>query len=144
MMTAMARSLSPPRFAKLFVVLGLSIACGDEGGDQDPPIDGGPGPSTGSTCPSEETLTYENFGRGFLDTYCTNCHSSALSGSARHGAPAGYNWDELEIVRAHAARIDKMAAAGPIATNTTMPPDDPEPSVAEREQLGEWLACGAP
>ncbi|HEX6278229.1 MAG TPA: hypothetical protein VFZ53_34525 [Polyangiaceae bacterium] len=141
----MARSLSPARFAMALVFLCFSFSCGEGKNDGDPPIDPGPGPSTGSVCPSEETLTYENFGRGFLEAYCTRCHSSELSGSERHGAPAGYNWDLIESVREHAALIDRMAAAGPIATNTTMPPrDDPAPTVAEREQLGEWLECGAP
>jgi hypothetical protein len=47
-------------------------------------------------------------------------------------------------VREHAARIDKMAAIGPDAMNTTMPPSVPRPTLGERSDLGEWLACGAP
>jgi hypothetical protein len=40
--------------------------------------------------------------------------------------------------------IDEQAAAGPDHVNTSMPPSGPRPSEAERRQLGEWLACGAP
>jgi uncharacterized membrane protein len=143
MMNAMVRRFSSARFATLFAGV-LSLSCGDDENEPKPPADEAPGPSTGSTCPSDETLTYENFGREFLETYCTRCHSSELSGSARHGAPVGYDWDRIESVREHAARIDKMAAAGPLATNTTMPPGEPRPEVLERERLGEWLECGAP
>jgi hypothetical protein len=40
--------------------------------------------------------------------------------------------------------IDETTAAGPASTNTGMPPDRPAPSVEERKQLGEWIACGMP
>ena len=40
--------------------------------------------------------------------------------------------------------IDENAAAGPAAINTVMPPEDPQPTQAQRYSLGEWLACGAP
>ena len=139
----MLRLVSSRRFAAAFVAVIFSFACSGSD-DKDPPIDEEPGPSTGSTCPENQTLTYENFGSEFFANYCTRCHSSELSGAERHGAPAAYNWDELETVREHAALIDKMAAAGPDATNTVMPPLDPRPTIDEREDLGEWLECGAP
>jgi hypothetical protein len=37
-----------------------------------------------------------------------------------------------------------MAGSGPDATNEQMPPDGTAPTLAERQQLAEWLACGAP
>ena len=40
--------------------------------------------------------------------------------------------------------IDETTAAGPAATNTGMPPDKPSPTLEERKQLGEWIACGLP
>ena len=119
----------------------LSVACGDP--ERDPPAEEQPGLSTGSTCPSSSTLTYENFGAAFLEEYCTRCHSENPADGSRHGAPAGLNWDDLDTVREYAARIDKMAAMGPNATNTTMPPGAPRPTLGERNDLGEWLACGA-
>ena len=39
--------------------------------------------------------------------------------------------------------IDEQAAAGPDAVNTEMPIGAPAPTQAERQLLGEWLACGA-
>lgn len=126
------------------LVLGavFSLGCGDSGSE--PPGEQETRPSSGSVCPSEQTLTYENFGRPFLETYCTRCHGMNPPDGSRHGAPVGLDWDVLELVREHAERIDRLAAAGPSATNTTMPPSEPRPSVAERRQLGEWLVCGAP
>ncbi|MBK9036849.1 MAG: c-type cytochrome [Myxococcales bacterium] len=105
---------------------------------------GSHGEPTGSVCPQGSTLTYQNFGKSFMDTYCTDCHSSAKTGAARHGAPAFHDYDTVEGVRNTIDHVDENAAAGPDAVNTLMPADDPRPTEAERRQLGEWLACGAP
>lgn len=102
------------------------------------------GPS-GASCPTGSTLTYDNFGKLFMANYCVECHTSSLSGSARRGAPSDHNFDTLEAIRAtEAAHIDTSAAAGPRHANTAMPPTEPRPSLAERQKLGEWLACGTP
>ena len=102
------------------------------------------GEPTGSVCPSTPTLTYVNFGKPFMDTYCVDCHSSTKTGAARHGAPAFHDYDTVEGVRQTIEHIYEQAAAGPSAVNTLMPEDAPKPTEAERRQLGEWLACGAP
>ena len=102
------------------------------------------GPPTGSTCPPTSTLTYENFGQGFMTVYCTRCHSSELTGESRMGAPSFHDFDTIYGIRAVANHIDETTAAGPNATNTGMPPDDPAPDEDERKKLGEWIACGAP
>jgi uncharacterized membrane protein len=104
----------------------------------------GHGEPTGATCPPGSTLTYDNFGRAFMTKYCTRCHSSQLAGDARQDAPEGHDFDTREGVVAVQDHVDQMAAAGPDAVNTDMPPDGAAPSEAERYQLGEWLACGAP
>ena len=57
------------------------------------------GEPTGSVCPSPPTLTYVNFGKPFMDTYCVDCHSSTKTGAARHGAPAFHDYDTVEGVR---------------------------------------------
>ena len=105
-----------------------------------PPAGGGP---SGATCPADSTLTYKNFAADFFATYCTRCHDSSLSGTARNGAPPDRNYDTLSgLVETGPTLIDHAAAASPTHTNTFMPPSDPRPTQAEREQLGEWLACG--
>jgi uncharacterized membrane protein len=89
-------------------------------------------------CPPEGTsLTYESFGKSFVNGYCQGCHGSTVTD--RQGAPPGYVFDTYEQVLDHKERIFSRAAAG----NDSMPPGPDDPSEAEREQLAEWLACGA-
>ena len=79
-----------------------------------------------------------------MTSYCVRCHGSTVMGTARNGAPADHNFDDLALIKRFAAHIDDLAAAGPTKVNTMMPPDGAAPSVDERRKLGEWLACGAP
>ena len=102
------------------------------------------GPATGATCPPASTLTYASFGQAFMESYCTRCHSSTLSGADRNGATAFHDFDTRLGVVQVADHIDQAAGSGPNATNDQMPPDGAMPSVAEREMLAEWIACGAP
>lgn len=88
---------------------------------------------SGATCPTSSTLTYDNFGRQFFASYCDRCHTSR----------EGPTLNSLAAIRANSTAIDNAAAAGPSATNTSMPEGSPQPTNAERLQLGEWLACGA-
>ncbi len=120
------------RALSLALVTSLAIfACG---GEADPT-------PTGSTCPPDSTLTYENFGADFMEAYCTRCHSRELIGLERHGAPDDHNFDPLEGILDEAEHVDSYAAAGPDATNTLMPPSGDSPSEDERRDLGEWIAC---
>lgn len=102
------------------------------------------GPSTEATCPSSSTLTYANFGKAFMTSYCTRCHDSNLAGDARMGAPAYHDFDTQIGVQQVADHVDQAAGAGPAATNDQMPPDGDTPTLEERQQLAEWIACGAP
>ncbi|HTM20879.1 MAG TPA: hypothetical protein VL172_10235 [Kofleriaceae bacterium] len=105
------------------------------------------GPPTGAACPDTSTLTYDTFGSGFFGAYCTGCHGSDVTGDDRNGAPTDLNWDDFAIVMAHVDQIDRVAGAGPDATNEIMPPAedaDTFPELDERQQLAEWIACGAP
>ena len=79
-----------------------------------------------------------------MDSYCTRCHSTTLTGSSRQGAPNDHNFDSVELVREEIEHTDEQAAAGPDAVNTGMPIGGPTPTEDERRKLGEWLACGAP
>jgi hypothetical protein len=121
--------------AMLALGLGL-LGCG-----ADPEPKTLPGGSTGAQCPEGANLSYESFGAPFFEAYCTRCHSSKNVGPARHGAPEGYDWDDLSVIRAHASQIDAAAAAGPRVSNLSMPPSDPLPTMIERGRLGQWLAC---
>ena len=140
--------LSRPSLCSLLSALVLGLAACGEGstttpGDEEE-HDHGTAVATGATCPPGSTLTAESFGTGFIGNYCLTCHSVERQGAARGGAPVDHNYDTLADVRRWATDIDKHAAAGPSATNTLMPPALPRPSQLQRQQLGEWLACGAP
>jgi uncharacterized membrane protein len=115
----------------------LSIACDDDHHGEE-------GAPTGSTCPATQTLTYANFGQAFFANYCQRCHASTVTGAARMGAPSDHTFDMVQDIQLLAEHIDELAAAGPNAFNTAMPPDGAKPTDGERNRLGEWLACGAP
>lgn len=117
------------------------VAAAGCGSDDEQPLFG---PPTESVCPSDSTLTYENFGREFMESYCTRCHHSELTGEARQGAPSFHDFDTLFGIKAVNEHVDFTTAAGPAATNDTMPPDGATPTEDERHQLGEWLACDMP
>lgn len=90
-------------------------------------------------CPPDSALTWENFGQPYMVSWCTACHSSALDEAHRAFAPVDVNFDDLDGVRAQAEAIWNRSGD----QNNTMPPAGVAPAI-EREQLGEWLACGAP
>ncbi len=106
--------------------------------------EGDHGTPSGAECPEDSSVNWENFGKNFMESYCTRCHSGALAGSARNGAPADHNFESLELVQEQLEHIDTQAAAGPSVVNVEMPIGEPTPTDAERRQLGEWVACGAP
>ncbi len=118
------------KYASIALVLFLA---GCEGGEP-----------TGATCPTDSTLTYANFGENFMASYCTTCHGE--NATDRHGAPRLVNFDTIEEIRDRADEIDSAAGKGPNASNDWMPAEESTaiPSLREREQLAEWLACGAP
>jgi hypothetical protein len=100
------------------------------------------GPPSGATCPSDNKLTYDNFGKAFMKDYCTRCHSSKLTKCEdRMDAPFGHDFDTFPGIIGVADHIDQMAGAGPDHTNRTMPPNGAKPSDDERKKLGQWLAC---
>jgi len=97
--------------------------------------------STGAVCPDNFALTYDNFGRPFMEKYCTRCHAGYLHGADRHGAPLYHDFDSLLDILYVWEHVDQYTAAGPESVNTIMPPDGDKPSMDERVQLGQWLAC---
>lgn len=83
--------------------------------------------------PGGTTLSYENFGEPFFTAYCVRCHGGANGYSSR-------SFTTVASIRAQKERIFANAAAG----NTAMPPGPDDPSEQERDNLAEWLSCGAP
>ncbi len=130
----------------LRVALGVTVLASQMGhggcGSEDNPVFG---PPTASVCPTGGTaLTYENFAKPFMETYCTRCHDSDLVGAQRQGAPSFHDFDTLCGIAAVSDHIDETTAAGPGAINDGMPNEGITPTEAERYQLGEWIACGMP
>ncbi len=105
------------------------------------------GPPTETPCPPTSTITYENFGRAFMEDFCVNCHSSTKVGEERMGATKDHDFDTLLGIRQVANHIDQTAGIGPASANRNMPPADSEqekPADSDRERLAEWISCGAP
>lgn len=103
------------------------------------------GPPTETACPPDgTTLTYENFAQPFMESYCTRCHASYLSGADRNGAPSFHDFDTWFGIHVVWDHVDETTAAGPAAINRGMPLDGPKPTDEERYLLGEWLACDLP
>jgi uncharacterized membrane protein len=135
------------RCLALSVAVALFAGCGDEQEQGDgaaardvPAI---AGLTSGANCPTANALSYANFGRAFIASYCLRCHSAAITGALRN-APLDRNFDELDSIRMLARLIDQQAGAGPLAVHDVMPPDPPAPPLDQRQQLAAWLACGAP
>src|SRR5262245_23295403 len=127
-------------FCPIVALVALTAGCGSSHDDDHTHE----GTASAAVCPTTQTLTYENFGKGFMQSYCLRCHSENVTGAARNGAPADHNFDHLDEIQGLKEHIDEHAAAGPTVVNTEMPPDAPLPTVDERRKLGEWLACDAP
>ena len=102
------------------------------------------GVATQSVCPNNSTLSYENFGRASFQDFCSRCHAAAVTGAARQGVPEDHVFETREQIVPEIDHLDESTAAGPAGVNTRMPPSGSMPTEAQRRQLGEWLACGAP
>ena len=158
----------------------LYLSCGSTNGGEDeeipkiqdpPPIDNKAiKVKTTLKCPKGTSLTYENFGEPFMLSYCTSCHSSAMSGESRAGAPEQINldshneivlWriaifnnatgrklvvvkkDETKPANSPESEAEEIEEIEEKRTSPKMPPIDLL-SGGEREELIEWLGCGAP
>jgi cytochrome c5 len=83
--------------------------------------------------------TWSSYASGFFTMYCTRCHSSALSGAARNGAPDGYNWDDEAAVRARLVMIRDA-----VGVSNVMPPSAPTPPCDQRRRIVRWIDADAP
>lgn len=92
--------------------------------------------ASGEEQPAKECeVTYDNFGKGFLDTYCLQCHVSTKKGFARRGAPKGLDWDDISAIAKEAGEMVEEVEEG------KMPPKDPKPSAGEIAKFKSWLKC---
>ena len=82
--------------------------------------------------------TWSSYAMGFFAGYCTRCHSTANTGSARNGAPDGYNWDDQASVNAHLAEIRDA-----VGVSNFMPLNPPNPACSERKRIVRWIDSGA-
>lgn len=87
---------------------------------------------------ADDTLTYDDFAKDFLDTWCVGCHG-ALNGSS-----PGIRLDVYADVGAtQGVYTTREALADRIALNT-MPPGGPKPTLEDRLALLAWVEAGAP
>jgi len=80
------------------------------------------------TCPTDSTLTYDNFGADFVSANCLSCHASSQTPNLATQA----------AVKTYKSTIIRVAV-----TSSAMPPGG-SVTMEERQLLGEWLTCGAP
>lgn len=80
------------------------------------------------SCPTDSTLTYDNFGSAFFTDNCLSCHASR----------------ERPTLSTQAQILANKSSILQEAVYTTAMPEDASMDLSERELLGEWLACGAP
>jgi hypothetical protein len=94
-------------------------------------------PYDGPACPSGGTwLSYATFASRFFADHCLECHSRAVVGDDRNGAPPDLNWDDYPDVVKHAAEIGERVRKALMPPNAWIPPP-------EIEDLLQWIACGA-
>jgi hypothetical protein len=106
------------------------------------------------TCVASDDSGDCGFGKRFMDTYCIQCHDSALARPQRNGAPLFHDFETLLGVLKTPDHIDEQTGVGPSAANHFMPPsrcptdpggsldrDCPQPTTEEREKLAKWIAC---
>jgi len=95
----------------------------------------GRSPSVAS-CLREPQLTWDNFGKGFMDKQCNGCHSSLLvRQELRNGAPMGVDFDTFEGNLIWADRIYQRA------TIERSMPLGGSPAPDELRLFDEWMIC---
>jgi uncharacterized membrane protein len=110
-----------------------SIPKADGGKDASATKDAGGG---GDDC---DALTYDSFGKDFMDTYCASCHAKSVTGGQRQGAPPEDVFDTLAQIQA-----DKDEVQMQVKTKV-MPfklPNVAQPTQAERDKFDAWMTCG--
>ena len=123
---------------RLLVLLALLAACGAE---DDSGSSGGEEtglPAELGSCADGTALTWTEAGPIFGQR-CAGCHSSALAGADRQGAPAPINYDTPED-----AVVNAFVTWGSISSGAMPLPDAAALPAAEAAEIWEWLSCGGP
>lgn len=84
------------------------------------------------------TADYTTVGAPFIQTWCTPCHHSELTGTGRPPGSESVNLDSFELVIEHLDRIELRA----LGDNPSMPPAG-GPSEDDLKRLTLWIECGA-
>lgn len=85
-------------------------------------------------------LTYENFGKKFVTTYCVECHS----GSSTTSALGNVSLDSAANVIKNKTYLKKVTAPRPDGKEPRMPKGGNEALTnEERLKFGVWADCGA-
>lgn len=146
-MTHPSSKLALPAVASIAAACAVASCGGGAGSDMAPlPV---LGPPTGTTIAACDTagmsgITYSGFAAGFFTNYCTRCHSTAVTGAARNGAPADHNFETLAGAKAQLDHIDLVAGEHPagLVRNALMPPSAPSPTDNERKMISCWIVQG--
>ena len=104
-------------------ICALVTACGEK-----EPLD------TADLCSDVPTVTWNNFGHGFVLENCQGCHASTTPN--RYGAPEEVYFDTVEDAWTWSQRM-LIRSTG---DNPTMPPNGGV-DVDERTKLEWWLLC---
>ena len=79
------------------LLLSLLLACGSDPQSEDSAVEIHP------LCEEGYDLSWDNFGHGFMLTYCTSCHSEESPN--RFEAPEGVDFDTEEQLREQVDRV---------------------------------------
>jgi uncharacterized membrane protein len=145
----MKRTFSTLVFGVLAAASLAIAACGGGAGSDSAPavLLGPPTGTTTAACDAAgmSGITYAGFASGFFTSYCTRCHSTAVTGAARNGAPVDHNFDTLAGARLHIDHVDLVAGENPAGTvrNALMPISAPVLTDTERKMLSCWIVQGA-
>lgn len=121
-------STRPLLFVLSLFSLGLA-ACADDGSGSEageiPEVD----------CTMTPALKYSEMSAVWAK--CTACHSSAVMGAARGGAPVAINYDTYDAAKAQATPAAAEVAEGAMPPGGGLTED-------EKQQIYAWAQCGTP
>ena len=121
-----------PLYLLLMAVMGCVQS--SDTAEPDSISDSGADGDTGFACGSAPSVTWENWGRGFVTTHCQGCHASTAPD--RYGATEGVYFDTEADIRLWADRIDVR-----VLVDEDMPPAGGL-SADESFLLKTFLDCG--